>query len=233
MAHTYKYPRPALAVDCVVFGYDPGSGLQVILVRRGEPPFPDQWALPGGHVEEGETLETAASRELDEETGARVSYLEQLYTFADPGRDPRGWVVSVAYYALVRTTDYELQGGDDAIEARWFPVKQALKKGFLVFDHTDILRMALERLRGKIRYAPIGFNLLPPSFSIGTLRQLYEVVLGRPLNKSNFQKRIRKLGVLVESDDMQENVSHRPAKLYRFSKRAYDKAVRDGVNFEI
>ena len=238
MSFCYEFPRPALAVDCVVFGVPPSTWsdsreLRVILVKRGEPPFPGRWALPGGHVEMGETLETAAERELAEETGAKISYMEQLYTFGGLNRDPRGRVVSVAYFALVRADQFVLRGASDAIQAEWWDLKLALKPKFLAFDHREVLSKAVERLKGKVRYAPIGFHLLPPTFSLGELQTLYEIVLGRELDKSNFRKRVLKMGILAEADGQQTDVSHRPAKLYRFDKQAYDRAVRDGFAFEI
>ena len=238
MPFTYKYARPVLAVDCVVFGIPPIDelrDLRVILVKRGEPPFPGEWALPGGHFETHELLEAAARRELEEETGAKVSYLEQLYTFDTPDRDPRDRVISVAYYGLVRSNDHKLKGASDAIEAQWFSVKEIQevydrKGGFLAFDHRKIFDMALDRLRAKIRYAPIGFSLLPPTFSLGDLQRLYEIVLGKEIDKRNFRKRILKMGILaeVESDRLVKR-----GLLYRFDKKAYDKAVKDGFNFEV
>jgi 8-oxo-dGTP diphosphatase len=236
-AHRYPYPRPALTVDCVIFGLDPDGALRLLLVRRRDPPHQGAWALPGGFVrvsddgDQGEDLEAAARRELEEETGARVSYLEQLATFGTPGRDPRGRVVSVAYMALVRASDHAVVGGDDATEATWTPVAAALKTA-LAFDHEGILRTAIARLQAKVRYAPIGFNLLPPAFTLGELQRLYEAILLRPLDKRNFRRRVLAMGILAEAG-RQENVPHRAAALYRFDKRSYDRAVREGFNFEI
>ena len=238
-AHAYEYPRPAVTVDCVIFGLDTDRGLRVLLVRRRDAPCQGMLALPGGFVrtrdsgDQGEDLEVAARRELEEETGAKVSYLEQLFTFGKPGRDPRGRVISVAYMALVRPSDHVLAGGTDATEADWFPAVTVLSwKRKLAFDHAEIVRMAVMRLQSKVRYAPIGFNLLPPTFTLGELQRLYESVLFRPLDKRNFRRRILSMGLLAEAG-RQENVSHRAAALYRFDKRAYDSAVRDGLHFEV
>jgi 8-oxo-dGTP diphosphatase len=235
----YEFPRPSLTVDCVIFGFDPQAGLQVLLVRRGGEPCLGMWALPGGFVDvsddggQGEDLEVAARRELEEETGAKIRYLEQLFTFGAPGRDPRGRVISVAYMALVRASDHRVVGGDDAAEAGWFPVSTLLAgKRKLAFDHAEILRTGVTRLQGKVRYAPIGFSLLPPTFTLSELQRLYEAVLLRPLDKRNFRRRILAMGVLADAGQ-QENVPHRAAALYRFDKRTYDRAVREGFNFEV
>lgn len=236
---TYDFPRPSLTVDCVIFGFGPQVGLQILLIRRGVAPSQGMWALPGGFVrvsdkgDRGEDLEAAARRELEEETGAKVSYLEQLYTFGTPERDPRGRVISVAYMALVRAHDYRVVGRDDAAEAEWFPVATLLAgKRPLAFDHDEIIRMGVARLQAKVRYAPIGFSLLPPTFTLSELQSLYEAVLLRPLDKRNFRRRISAMEILADAGQ-QENVPHRAAALYRFDKRAYDRAVRDGFNFEV
>jgi 8-oxo-dGTP diphosphatase len=237
--HAYEHPRPAVTVDCVIFGVDADQGLRLLLVRRRDPPCQGTWALPGGFVrtrdsgDQGEDLEAAAKRELEEETGANVAYLEQLYTFGKPGRDPRGRVISVAYMALVRPADYIVAGGTDATEAAWISIPTILSwKGKLAFDHADIVRIAVQRLQAKVRYAPIGFNLLPTTFTLGELQRLYEAVLLRPLDKRNFRRRVLSMGLLGDAG-RQENVPHRAAALYRFDKRAYDRAVREGFNFEI
>src|SRR5262245_37447048 len=154
MAYTYQYPRPALTVDCVVFGFDEGD-LKVLLIERGLEPFKGRWALPGGFVRVDETLNAAARRELEEEAGLRNVFLEQLYSFGAVERDPRERVVSVAYYALVKLSEHSAKASTDASNARWFPVCKVPK---LAFDHADILQTALERLKGKVRYQPIGFE---------------------------------------------------------------------------
>jgi 8-oxo-dGTP diphosphatase len=239
VAFTYDHPRPSVTVDSVIFGFDPQSGLQLLLIRRAGAPYHGMWALPGGFVrvsdegDQGEDLEAAARRELEEETGVKVSYLEQLYTFGKPGRDPRGRVMSVAYMALVRAHDHDVVGRDDAAEAEWFPVSTLLSgKRPLAFDHDEIIHMGVTRLQGKVRYAPIGFNLLARTFTLSELQSLYEAVLLRQLDKRNFRRRILAMGILA-SAGQQENVPHRAATLYRFDKRAYDRALRDGFNFEV
>lgn len=239
MPHTYKYPRPALTVDCVVFGTDlddEKAPLKVLLIKRGRGTFEGTWALPGGYVrtadgpeDKGEDLETAAHRELAEETGVKIAYLEQLYTFGKPSRDPRGRTVSVAYFALVKAPDYKAHGGGDASDARWTPIAEA--KG-LAFDHDEIVAMALERLRAKVQYTPIGFHLLPKKFSLGQLQALYEAILMRSLDKRNFRKRILATGILEVSGTEDSAGKHGPkAMLYSFNERAY-KAVRN-FTFEL
>src|SRR6266581_3026515 len=160
MAFSYKYPRAALTVDCVVFGFDEGE-LKVLLIERALAPFKGRWALPGGFVRVEETLDEAARRELIEETGLTNVFLEQLYTFGAVDRDPRERVVSVAHYALVKLSEHNAKAATDAANACWFPVSKVPK---LAFDHAEILSMAMDRLKGKVRYQPIGCELLPPKF---------------------------------------------------------------------
>ncbi len=229
MPYSYEYPRSALTVDCVVFGLDE-EDLKVMLIQRDLPPFEGQWALPGGFVRTDETLDEAARRELEEETGIRTSYLEQLYSFSELHRDPRERVVTVAYYALVQLSDYRTRAATDARNAAWFAVDDMAT---LAFDHLRILDMALQRLRGKVRYQPIGFDLLPDKFTLRQLQHLYETILDRPLDKRNFRKKIQMMGLLIQLDEVEKNVAHRAARLYRFDKKKYQRLTKQGFNFEI
>jgi 8-oxo-dGTP diphosphatase len=231
VAYSYEYERPGLTVDCVIFGLDlDEESLKVLLIERDLEPFSGMWAIPGGFVHGGETLTEAAARELREETGIIDVFLEQLYTFGDPGRDPRGWVVSVAYYALVSPEQHAVHAATDARQARWFPVTTLPR---LAFDHAEILDTALGRIRGKLTYAPIGFELLPRKFTIKQLQKLYEIVLGRKLDNRNFRKKIFGMDVLRELDEMQKGVPHRAARLYRFDERKYSQLLKRGLNFEL
>ena len=209
MAQT-RYHYPATSVDVVIFTLR-ADDLQVLLVRRKHAPFEGRWAIPGGFVEADESLETAARRELKEETGVCDVYLEQLYTFGDPQRDPRGRVVTVAYLALV-PAPLAVQAGDDASDARWWSV---YKLPSLAFDHAKILQYALQRLRYKLEYTAAGFQLLPPSFTLTEIQKAYEIVLGEPLDKRNFRRRIAEADILEETGASTLSRG-RPAKLYRF-----------------
>ena len=229
MAFTYEHPRPALTVDCVVFGMD-DEDLKVLLIQRDLDPFKGRWALPGGFVNMGESLDEAARRELQEETGLERVYLEQLYSFGDVDRDPRERVVSVAHYALVKLGDHRVRAATDAREAAWFAVWDTPS---LAFDHDRIVQMALGRLKSKVRYQPLGFELLPPKFTLSQLQRVYEKILERPLDKRNFRKKILAMELLVELDEVEQDVAHRAARLYRFDRRKYRELEKDGFNFEI
>lgn len=229
MSFLYEYPRPMVVVDCVVFGLA-DDALKVLLIRRARPPNQGAWALPGGFIEMDEPLETAALRELREETGVGDLYLEQLYTFGDPSRDPRGRVISVSYYALVKPELHQAKAGDDAADAEWVDVKRV---GPMAFDHGQILQAACDRLRAKVRYQPIGFELLPRKFTLSQLQRMYEVILGRRLDKRNFRRKMLNMKFLVGLPERQSDVPHRAARLYRFDRRQYQRLAKAGFNFEI
>ena len=209
MART-RYHYPAITVDVVIFTLR-DDDLQALLIQRKIHPFEGRWAIPGGFVEASESLEAAARRELQEETGVRDVYLEQLYTFGDPKRDPRGRVVTVAYLALV-PAPLVVQAGSDAADARWWSVARLPK---LAFDHTQILQYALQRLRYKLEYSAVGFQLLPPTFTLTEIQKAYETVLGETLDKRNFRRRILEADILEEAGVAGESRG-RPARLYRF-----------------
>jgi ADP-ribose pyrophosphatase YjhB (NUDIX family) len=229
MTHSYQYPRAALTVDCVVFGFDEGE-LKLLLIERGVEPFKGRWALPGGFVRVNETLDEAARRELVEEAGLKNVFLEQLYTFGEVERDPRERVVSVAYYALVKLSDHRAKAATDAANAQWFPVSKLPK---LAFDHAEILRAALARLQGKVRYQPIGFELLPEKFTLSQLQHLYEAVLETELDKRNLRKKVLSFGLLVPLEETQMVGRHRPAQLFRFDQKRYEQLRKRGFHFEI
>jgi len=209
-----KPPAVRVAVDLVIFTVREGV-LQVLLIERGVPPYLGQWALPGGFVLDRETLEEAARRELEEETGLKDVYLEQLYTFGDPDRDPRGRTIAVAYYAL--TPPAEPRASTDAANAAWHPAARTPK---LAFDHAGILKTGLRRLRAKLGYSTVGFELLPKQFTLSELQRLYEAILERPLDKRNFRKKILSLGLLRPEGRKRAAAAHRPAQLYSFALTA-------------
>jgi 8-oxo-dGTP diphosphatase len=217
--------RVRLTVDLVMFTIQ-DDVLQVLLVQRAVPPFQSRWALPGGFPLEGESLDRAARRELEEETGVKDVYLEQLYTFGDPERDPRGRVVTVAYYALIGS-DRTLRPGTDAEAARWFPCGHQPP---LAFDHDRILHYAIERLRNKLEYTTVGFQLLPRTFTLTELQRVYEAILGRPLDKRNFRRKMELLGILTPLKEWRRGGA-RPARLYSFSARKFEKLKDKGIIF--
>ncbi len=227
MLFQYEYPRAALTVDCVVFGVEERE-LKLLLIKRGLAPFEGRWALPGGFVRVDETLDEAARRELAEEAGLTNVFLEQLYTFGRVNRDPRERVVSVAYYALVKPG--AVTAATDATDARWFALSDVPR---LAFDHTDILATALERLRGKITYQPIGFELLPPKFTLTQLQTLYEAVLGHEIDKRNFRKKVLSYDLLIPLKEERQEGAHRPAQLFRFDPVKYERLKKRGFLFEI
>ncbi|MCH8148891.1 MAG: NUDIX hydrolase [Planctomycetes bacterium] len=229
MPHTYQFPRAALTVDIVIFALDE-EDLKVMLIQRDIEPFAGRWALPGGFVRVAETLEEAARRALEEETGLENIFLEQLYTFGDVRRDPRERVVTVAYFALVNLVGHQVWATTDARNAAWFATGDLPT---LAFDHKHVFATALARLRAKVRYQPIGFELLPRKFALRELQHLYEVVLDRELDKRNFRKKILSMDILVELNEIEKDVAHRAARLYGFDEKKYDRKTRRGFNFEL
>jgi 8-oxo-dGTP diphosphatase len=227
--YTYEFSRPALTVDIAVFGYQAGS-LSILLIERGIEPYRGRFALPGGFVRESERLEETARRELQEETGLEGVFLEQLYTFDELDRDPRERVVTVSYYALVRPEKFILHASTDAAHVKWFKLSELPK---LPFDHSKIIDQALQRLRAKIRYSPIGFELLPRQFTLTDLQTLYETLLETELDKRNFRKKILGSKILLASGKKLENVPFRSPILYAFDQKRYQKLEREGFEFRI
>jgi len=216
-----------VTVDLVIFALRDGQ-LQVLLIQRGIPPFEGRWALPGGFIRSGESLEAAARRELAEETGVTDVYLEQLYTFGEPDRDPRGRVVTVAYYALLTGDATPLVAGTDAGDARWMPARHHPR---LAFDHQRILDYALERLANKLEYTTVGFQLLPGKFTLGQLQRVYEAVLGRALDKRNFRRKMALLKILKPLDEWVQDGPSRPAQLHKFSAKEFERLRDKGILF--
>lgn len=223
---TYKYPHPSVTMDCVIFGFD-GASLQVLLIERGLEPYKGRWAFPGGFVKMDESCEEGAIRELKEETGLTDAYIEQFHAFSDPNRDPRERVITIAYYALVRKQ--EVVGGDDAAKAQWFALNDIPQ---LAFDHDRILRVALSRLREKIHFEPIGFELLPAKFTMKQLQQLYEAILDMRFDRGNFAKKMNHFNILNQLDETIWPTPKREAKLYSFNMDSYNEMKRKGIRIE-
>jgi 8-oxo-dGTP diphosphatase len=220
-AHHYdpnKYDRPSVAVDVVMMTIRQ-KDLQVLLVKRRSWPFEGMWAIPGGFVKIDESLEDAAKRELREETNVENVYIEQLYTFGNPGRDPRMRVITVVYFALLDAEQLRIKAADDATDAAWFSV---YKLPPLAFDHRDILDYTLERLRGKLNYTRIAYKLLPEQFTLRELQRVYEIILhtDKELDKRNFRKKVLAAGILEDTGAKKMEGTHRPARLYRFNSAA-------------
>ena len=216
MAYEYDHPHPAVTVDIAIFTIR-GDELKVLLIKRALEPFVGRWALPGGFVGIDESLIDAAKRELAEETGVSAAYLEQLYTFGAPDRDPRERVISVTYFALMPSDALEIKAASDAEGVGWFSIDELPD---LAFDHSDILGMALERLAAKLDYSTIAFQLVPDTFTMPELRHIYELVLREDIDARNFAKRILALDVIEPTGTMRREGAHRPAKLYRVKDRS-------------
>ena len=224
--YSYKYPHPAVTADCVIFGFD-GVSIKVLLIQRGIEPFKGKWAFPGGFMKIDETAEECARRELEEETGLKDASVEQFHTFSDVNRDPRERVITVAHYALVKLS--EVKGGDDAASAKWFELETIPS---LAFDHDCILRMALSRLKERICFEPIGFELLPDVFTMTELQNLYEAILEVKFDRRNFYNKMLKLGILSEAEPRPANASRRTPTKYRFNSEKYAELKQKGFRLE-
>lgn len=208
----FSHDSPAVTVDIVIFTIQ-NDDLKVLLVRRMNSPYKNKWAIPGGFVRYEEPLEDAAQRELYEETGVRNVYIEQLYTFGEPKRDPRKRVITVAYFALISSENLVVRPDSDVSDVRWF---STYKLPSLAFDHEKILEYALERLRNKIMYTNVAFQLMPERFTLTELQNAYEVILNKKLDKRNFRKKILSSNLLEKTDEKRVDGRHRPAMLYMF-----------------
>ncbi|MSR86521.1 NUDIX hydrolase [Candidatus Woesearchaeota archaeon] len=210
-----KFPRPMVTVDIVIFSMHDHE-LKVLLIKRDIQPYKGGWALPGGFVHIDEDLEVAAKRELLEETGVKDVYLEQLYTFGDPKRDSRGRVITIAYFALIKSEGQRLDPKTDVSEANWFSAYQPPK---LAFDHSKILEYALKRLQWKLEYTTVAFQFLQDKFTLTELQKIYETILHKKFDKRNFRKKIFALDIVEDTGDILEGMAHRPAKLYKCNKK--------------
>ncbi|MGX1931221.1 NUDIX hydrolase [Flagellimonas sp. 2504JD4-2] len=219
-----------VSVDAVVFGYEAKNTLSVLLIKRGIEPFKDRWALPGGLVLDEESLEEAVLRELKEETGITIDYLEQLYTFGAPERDPRNRVLSVSYFGLVKPNHFNIRADTDAADVQWFNLDELPK---LAFDHQTILNTAHQRLKSKLSYQPIGFDLLNDEFPFSDLENLYMTILEKEIDRRNFRKKMLSFGIIQETNKIEKIGSGRPAKLFKFNKKKFKELSSDGFHFEI
>lgn len=224
--YCYKYPHPAVTTDCVIFGFD-GTKLQILLIERGIEPYKGKWAFPGGFLNPDETAEVGALRELQEETGLTGAYIEQFHTFTNPDRDPRERVITIAYYALVKIQ--EVKGGDDAARAKWFGLDEVPQ---LAFDHDMILREALSRLRERIHFKPIGFELLPEKFTMKELQSLYEAILDVKFERRNFAKKMLHYELVTQLDETVWPTAKREAFLFSFNKENYEQFKKKGFQLE-
>jgi 8-oxo-dGTP diphosphatase len=227
--HLKEYFTLGFSIDCVVFGFD-GTDLEVLLIERGEDPYHGYWALPGDLVNPEEGLNMSVDKVLKDLTGLSDLFFEQVETFGEVHRHPLGRVLTTGYYTLVKISDYELNPSSFAAEAKWFKVRNVKE---LAFDHNKILTSCLNRLRKSVRTAPIGFELLPPHFTLTELQALYEAILEVQLDTRNFRKKILQMKFLRETGSMQANVSHRPARLYEFDENKYNSLKSRGFNFEL
>ncbi len=218
-----------LSVDCVVFGFD-GNDIKVLLIERGVAPYKHRWAIPGDLVYPNENLDNAAQRVLESLTGIREVFMQQIKSFGRVDRHPLGRVVTVAYIALIRIENYDTQPSSWADQTKWHKLDQIEA---LAFDHDEILEKAIEKLKVRVRREPLGFELLPNKFTLNDLQKLYEAVLNEKFDKGNFRKKILSMKLLKDLDEMQTNVSHRPARLYAFDPERYFELKQKGFSFEL
>jgi 8-oxo-dGTP diphosphatase len=218
-----------VSIDCVIFGFENGV-LEVLLIKRAIQPSESEWALPGGFILKNEELNHAAERILKETSGVKNIFMEQLSVFGDVNRYPNGRVFTIGYYALVSPDKYILSPGTDTSEVKWFRLTDINN---LPFDHNKIIDEALERLREKVRYHPIGFELLPKKFTLPKLQSLYESILNMKLDKRNFRKKLLKMNLLIKLDEKEKDNLRRAAYLYKFDKKSYNKLVKEGFSFQL
>lgn len=220
--YIYKYPHPSVTTDCVIFGFD-GLQLRVLLIERKNDPYKGYWAFPGGFLNEDESAETGALRELEEETGMKSAYIKQFHTFSSPNRDPRERVLTIAFYALVNIV--EVTANDDAANARWFALDEVPS---LAFDHDTILNMAITEMRKQMYFEPIGLDLLPNKFSIDELHRLFEAVLGKNIDKGILFEHIKQLDLLIPANESSPNNIEDKMQLFTLGHDKYQELKENG-----
>ena len=222
------YWHAAITTDAVVFGFD-GKELNVLLIERGNAPYEGKWALPGGFLrEDDESAFHGVCRELKEETNADI-FMEELGTYSDINRDPRERVITIAYFQLVVKHKYDISGGDDARQAKWFPVDSIPE---LAFDHNRIVKDALEKLRQQIHFKPVGFQLLDEKFTMPQLQAIYEAILGKELDRRNFRKKMLALGYIIDTKKKETGNAYRSPSIYTFDEESYQNAKKIGMRLE-
>lgn len=236
MPRSKKEPAPIelssfiVSVDSVIFAYI-NKAVYIPLMLRGVAPFEDCWSLPGGPIMADETPEQACLRKLQDDIGLKVEYIEQLYTFGAPDRDPRKRAFSISYFALIAETDRPLQWSHDSRTAEWFHIDKLPTESW-AFDHQEIVQMAIKRLRAKLSYEPVGLSLLPPDFSLSELKNIYDVILGAELDRRNFYKKIKSTDLLIPTKKL-TGQRGKPTQLYRFDKERYQQLKEEGFSFGI
>jgi 8-oxo-dGTP diphosphatase len=219
----------ALSIDCVIFGFK-NAELFVLLVNHGDGPTKGQWALPGSWIKYNESIDNAALRILSSQTAVENIYLEQFQTFGSLERFPNRRVITLVYYAMVNIENFLLVPGPTVSQVEWYKVQETPN---MAFDHEEIFQKCFDFIKHKVLHEPIGFNLLPPKFTLLQLLELYESILGRKLEKSNFRKKILKMNLLIKTDQIQQDVSHRAAALFMFDENVYNELLKKGFVFEI
>jgi 8-oxo-dGTP diphosphatase len=224
-----KYFTLALSLDCVVFGFDE-EGIKVLLIKRSVEPYTGYWALPGDLVDPVKDLNDSVNEVLYNLTGLSNLYFEQVETFGEVNRHPFGRVITTSYYTLVKISDYKLNPSSFAREARWFRIDEVVD---LAFDHNAILQSCFNKMKKSVRIKPIGFELLPKTFTLSELQSMYESILGEPIDTRNFRKKLAKMNILKDTKKTQKQVAHRPAKLFSFDEKTYNDLKNTGFNFEL
>ncbi len=221
----HDFVKPSITVDCVVFGYDLKQ-LNVLLVNRNKKPFQNTWALPGGFLNIDESFEQCVERVLATKTGMIDLFMEQLFTFGKVNRDERGRVISVAYFSLINPHKYQIINGFMNNETQWFSYDKLPE---LAFDHAEIVKIAHERLQNKVRYHPIGFELLNKEFTLPELQRLYETILAKSIDRRNFRKKMLELGIIKATGERISGTPSRQPDIYQFDKARYDELLKEGM----